>query len=177
MAVADRKEHGGAPERTAMKKLVCLLTALVLTLSLCTAAVAEQTARDDLIDRIITTAKTLYDKANGRLQRAEYAGDIYVCKNFTVYLFRQNRDAFRMAEASGVSIAIDSAAVPVADPQRRLACLTWGDDYELLFTLPPDAVVDVAATRIGTVEPRGFAPLFLDGDPLVNPDGLGYTHK
>ncbi len=86
-------------------------------------------------------------------------------------------DAFRMAEASGVSIAIDSACVPVAAPQRQLECLTWGDDYELLFTLPPDAMVNVAATRIGTVEPRGFAPLFLDGEPLVNPEGLGYTHN
>ena len=86
-------------------------------------------------------------------------------------------DAFRMAEASAVSIALDGSWVPVAAPQRRLECLTWGDDYELLFTLPRLAKLPISATRIGTVEPRGFAPLFLDGEPLVNPDGLGYTHK
>ena len=85
-------------------------------------------------------------------------------------------DAFRMAEASDVSIAITSASVPVADPARVLDCLTWGDDYELLFTLPHADVPPVPATRIGQVEPRGFAPLFLDGEPLLNAQGLGYSH-
>ena len=56
------------------------------------------TARDDFIDRIINLGRQLYEKAGGKSQRAHYAGDIYVCKNFTVYLFRQNRDDFRMAE-------------------------------------------------------------------------------
>lgn len=86
-------------------------------------------------------------------------------------------DAFRMAEASGVSIAIDSAAVPVAAPDRRMDCLTWGDDYELLFALPKGEIPPCPATLIGQIEPRGFAPLFLDGDPLTNAEGLGYTHK
>ena len=85
-------------------------------------------------------------------------------------------DAFRMAEASDVSIAIVSADVPVADPARVHDCLTWGDDYELLFTLPGTAIPPVPATPIGTVEPREFAPLFLDGAPLLNPQGLGYSH-
>lgn len=85
-------------------------------------------------------------------------------------------DAFRMAEASEVSIAIDSAAVPVADPARRHDCLTWGDDYELLFTLPAGTFPPVPASRIGMVEPRGFAPLFVDGEPVTNPHGLGYLH-
>lgn len=86
-------------------------------------------------------------------------------------------DVFRLAEASGVSLAIDSTAVPVAAPARRHACLTWGDDYELLFTLPNRCKIAIDATRIGTVEPRGFAPLFVDGEPVLNPDGLGYQHK
>jgi len=76
-------------------------------------------------------------------------------------------DAFRLAEASGVSLAIDSASVPVADVQRRLECMTWGDDYELLFTLPPRCKIAIDATRIGTGEPRGFAPLFLEGEAGV----------
>ena len=85
-------------------------------------------------------------------------------------------DAFRMAEASKISIAIDSAEVPVADADRRDECLRWGDDYELLFTMPDGTFPPVPASRIGKVEPRGFAPLFLDGEPLVNADGLGYLH-
>lgn len=86
-------------------------------------------------------------------------------------------DAFRLSKASQVSLSIDSAAIPVAVPDRRLDCLTWGDDYELLFTLPPGAASPIPATRIGTVEPCGFAPLFLDGEPITNPQGLGYVHE
>lgn len=86
-------------------------------------------------------------------------------------------DAYRLAEASEVSLAIDTAACPVADPARLMECLTWGEDYELLFTLPADASPPVSATRVGTVEPRGFAPLFVDGEPVSNPQGLGYQHR
>jgi thiamine-monophosphate kinase len=86
-------------------------------------------------------------------------------------------DAWRLAEASGVSLAIDSAAVPIAAPEhRRLDALRWGDDYELLFCAPAGLLLPVPASRIGTVEPRGFAPLFLDGEPITHPEGLGYQH-
>jgi len=86
-------------------------------------------------------------------------------------------DAWRMAEASQVSLAIGSAAVPTATPEaRRFDALRWGDDYELLFTLPAGVEPPVPATRIGSVEPRGFVPLFLDGEPIANRDGLGYEH-
>ncbi|MDD4081096.1 MAG: hypothetical protein PHP02_06750 [Eubacteriales bacterium] len=54
-------------------------------------------ARAELIDGIISEAKALFDKANGRPQRAHYAGDIYVCKNFTVHVFKENSGDFRMA--------------------------------------------------------------------------------
>ncbi len=87
-------------------------------------------------------------------------------------------DAYRMAEASQVSISIDSNAVPITVPEdRRMDALTWGDDYELLFTLPAHAESPVAATRIGRVEPKGFAALFVDGEPVTNAESLGYTHK
>ena len=58
---------------------------------------AEQTARDAFIEDIIALGKDLFDQADGKLQRAHYKGDIYVCKNFTVYLFRQTRSRYRMA--------------------------------------------------------------------------------
>lgn len=60
--------------------------------------VLDPIARNDFIDRIIALGEELYDKADGRSQRAHYSGDIYVCKNFTTYLFRENRDDFCMAE-------------------------------------------------------------------------------
>ena len=53
-----------------------------------------------------------------------------------------------------------------------------GDAYRnLLFTLPAGTYPPVQATRIGAVEPRGFAPLFVDGEPVTNAEGLGYLHK
>ena len=84
-------------------------------------------------------------------------------------------DASRIAEASGVTIAIDSKAVPIASVEgRRHYVLRWGDDYELLFTLPPGISPPVKATRIGIVQERGAAPLLLDG---ARPEGsLGYQH-
>lgn len=59
---------------------------------------AEPTARDAFIDDIIALGRELFDKAGGKYQRAHYKGDIYVCKNFTVYVFRQTRSRYRMAE-------------------------------------------------------------------------------
>lgn len=85
-------------------------------------------------------------------------------------------DAWRMASASGVTFALDSAAVPVAEPTRRDRCLRWGDDYELLFTAPPGATLPVTAHRIGEVVPRGDAPLVLDGQPQPDETELGYLH-
>ena len=67
---------------------------------------AEYTPRDDFIDRIIALGQEKYEEAGGRAQRAHYAEDIYVCKNFTVYLFRQNRDDFRMAEYPDTTLVI-----------------------------------------------------------------------
>ena len=64
------------------------------------------TPREDFIERIIALGKQLFEKANGHPQRAHYSGDIYVCKNFTTYLFRQNRDDFRMAEYPKTKLVI-----------------------------------------------------------------------
>lgn len=63
-------------------------------------------ARDAMIDGIIETGHQLYINAGGHLQRAHYAGDIYICKNFTVYAFRQNCDDYRMATYPAASLCI-----------------------------------------------------------------------
>lgn len=63
-------------------------------------------AREDFIDRILSLAQTLYTKANGQPQRAQYSGDIYICKNYTVHLFRETCGDFRMAEYPDVPLII-----------------------------------------------------------------------
>lgn len=87
-------------------------------------------------------------------------------------------DATRMARASGVTLAIDSPACPVpADlpPTRRREALAWGDDYELLFTLPAGRAPPCPATCIGQAQPAGAVPLLLDGACPQGP--LGYEHQ
>ena len=85
-------------------------------------------------------------------------------------------DATRLARASGVTLAIDRGAVPIAAPEaRRDEALRWGDDYQLLFTVPPGTALPVPASLIGTALAAGQAPVLLDGAP---PSGaLGYEHR
>ena len=84
-------------------------------------------------------------------------------------------DASRLADASGVTIALMSADVPTAVPEHRRAdALRWGDDYELLFTLPPGSEPRVSAWRIGEVRERSETSLLLDGEPPAEP--FGYEH-
>ncbi|MFA9201600.1 MAG: thiamine-phosphate kinase [Cypionkella sp.] len=86
-------------------------------------------------------------------------------------------DASRIASASGVTLDIEVASVPLAAPERRRAdALRWGDDYALLFTAPPAFAPPVAAARIGQVRDRGEYPLLLGGVPPAPGDALGYTH-
>lgn len=85
-------------------------------------------------------------------------------------------DSWRMAQASGVTFALEPEAIPVADPARRDACIRWGDDYELLFTAAPAALLPVSAHRIGIVTERADAPLTLGDEPLTDPASLGYQH-
>lgn len=85
-------------------------------------------------------------------------------------------DCWRMATASQVSIRLDSEMIPVADPARRNECIRWGDDYELLFTLPDGVAPPVLATRIGQVTRHDNAHLWLDKTALTPDAGLGYRH-
>lgn len=86
-------------------------------------------------------------------------------------------DASRMARASGVSFAIDSAAVPIAAPEaRRAEALRWGEDYQLLFTLPLGVEPPIKAFGIGVAIQSAEAPIVLDGMPLTEATGLGYEH-
>jgi len=70
------------------------------------AAVDEYPARSAFIEDIISLGEEMYVKADGKLKRAHYKSDIYICKNFTVYLFRQTRDKYRIAEYPDVELKI-----------------------------------------------------------------------
>ena len=84
-------------------------------------------------------------------------------------------DARRLAEASGVTLALDRAAVPIVTSEdRRDEALRWGDDYALLLTLPAGTAPPVPLHRIGIVLARGSEPLLLDGQPPAGK--LGYEH-
>ncbi|WP_447726973.1 thiamine-phosphate kinase [Sphingomonas koreensis] len=86
-------------------------------------------------------------------------------------------DARRMAEASGVAIAIDLDAIPLALPNLDpIEAATAGDDYELLFTLPAHTAPPVPATRIGTASAGIGLTLTSNGAPVPLPDKLGYQH-
>lgn len=86
-------------------------------------------------------------------------------------------DAARMARASGVTFAIDSASVPIATPEhRRTEALRWGEDYQLLFTTSPQETPPADVCRIGEAIQAKDHPILLDGTPLSETDNLGYQH-
>lgn len=94
-------------------------------------------------------------------------------------------DAVRMASASGVSVEIDLAAIPLSadyrafagdDRPARLAAATAGDDYELLFAAPADMAAPTAATRVGTFGEGNGLMLTDHGAPVPLPEKLGYLH-
>lgn len=85
-------------------------------------------------------------------------------------------DAKRLADASGVTIDLTRKAIPIAAPEeRRDEALSWGEDYELLFTTSPGAVLPIAAHPIGAIRERVENALLLDGS--APPERLGYEHN
>jgi thiamine-monophosphate kinase len=103
-------------------------------------------------------------------------------------------DARRMAAASKVSITIAADEVPLSRAlvasvgeglEQRVAAMTAGDDYVLLFTAPAvnSAYVRAAATcagsrvhPIGAVSPGDGIALEWHGQPTPLPEKLGYQH-
>ena len=87
-------------------------------------------------------------------------------------------DASRMAEASGlaVEIALDAVPVPPELAHDVLRAATWGDDYQLLFALPPGETPAVPATRIGAFATGSGLALTDRGTPVALPPSLGYQH-
>ena len=92
-------------------------------------------------------------------------------------------DAARIAEASGLAVEIHLDAVPVAggeDRAARLAAVTAGDDYELIFAAAPGLSLSqpglATITAIGRFTP-GHGLTLIDADGAVPlPARLGYEH-
>ena len=100
----------------------------------------------------------------------------------------------QLADASGVGLEVDGAAVPVSDEARCwfeargvdpvMAAITGGDDYELLFTVRPRGrsrletarrqARGLRLTRIGTVRREPGVRLTRGG--MSEPVPSGYVH-
>jgi thiamine-monophosphate kinase len=96
-------------------------------------------------------------------------------------------DAPKIAAASGVRIEIDLDRVPWPDaaavwfapgPIDALMLAMGGDDYEILFTAPPEARAEAArfAVRIGGVQ-VGQGLQVLSGGRSLAIASAGYTHR
>ena len=105
------------------------------------------------------------------------------------------RDLARICRASRVSALVDARILPISQAAHQAAqrsdqppwyhAISDGEDYELLFTAPPEviptALAGVHITRIGTIQrPRGEhgyeARLRLPDDALVDMGELGWEH-
>ncbi|MES2781178.1 MAG: thiamine-phosphate kinase [Pseudomonadota bacterium] len=95
-------------------------------------------------------------------------------------------DAERLATASQLGIEIDLACVPLSplyvsyrsnSLESRLQAASWGDDYQLLFTAPPETMLPVPATAIGRVVSGGGLTLRDGVNPVKLPPTLGYQHQ
>ena len=108
-----------------MKKLLSILLSLLILLLPMLACAQEHSAREDMIDDILAAAKKLYDNAGGKLQKAHYAGDKYLCKNFTVYVFKQAAGKYRMAEFPDKELVI-----PNNLPKKECKPYHYGIEWE-----------------------------------------------
>jgi thiamine-monophosphate kinase len=83
-------------------------------------------------------------------------------------------DARHIAERSGVHLEIELERLPLADGvDDPVVAATAGEDYELLFTAPPDLDVPGDVTWIGEVREGSGLTLKLGGDPV---ELSGYEH-
>lgn len=94
-------------------------------------------------------------------------------------------DARRMADASGLAVTIDLAAIPLSaayrgfagdDRAARIAAACAGDDYQLLFALPDGETPAVPAGAVGRFVAGDGLSLTDSGTPVPLPARLGFEH-
>lgn len=120
--------HDHTEERMIDMTLIRRMLLLFMMLLLCLpAAGAEETLtpREQFIEDYLNEAKQLYEEADGRLQRAHYASDIYVCKNFTVHVFREHCEKYRIAEFADAPLVI-----PNNLPKDECTDYVYGVEWE-----------------------------------------------
>jgi len=92
------------------------------------------------------------------------------------------RSLHQLSEASDCGFDVDGDAIPVADDLERLVAdpldraVTFGEDFELVATVPPDsveAVREAVPVELSVVGEATASGILLDGEPL--PDE-GWTH-
>ncbi len=76
-------------------------------------------------------------------------------------------DASRMAAASGVSIALESALLG----EDVASALAGGEDHALLATFPPGRPLPDGFRRVGAVQAGGRVPVLVDGRPYEGRGG------
>ncbi len=95
-------------------------------------------------------------------------------------------DALRMAQASGLALVIDLAAIPLSQSYRaqcgdtlssRLEAASWGDDYQLLCAAPEGAALPVAATAVGRFAAGVGLSVCHGNDAVPLPASLGFEHR
>jgi len=80
-------------------------------------------------------------------------------------------DLRRLCVASGVAAELES--VPVAKGSTVERALHLGEDYELLFTLPPGKRAPAGTTRIGKIVRGAAGVIWLKGE-VVEPGGFDH---
>lgn len=85
----------------------------------------DPAVRAKWIDELIAFAETEYKKTGGRLQSAHYSDDIYVCKNFTVHLFKNTASKYRMLAYPRVRLS-----VPNNKSREECAPYSYGIEWE-----------------------------------------------
>jgi thiamine-monophosphate kinase len=102
-------------------------------------------------------------------------------------------DLGHICTASGVGAAIELDHLPLSEPMRQYIeqsgdwslVLGFGDDYELCLVVPAELVdefenrtrdLEVALSRVGTIEIESGIRCLLDGGALLEPLPGGYEH-
>jgi thiamine-monophosphate kinase len=80
-------------------------------------------------------------------------------------------DLHRLCEASGVAAELDR--VPIVRGSSLQQALHGGEDYELLFTMPPRRTPPKGSIRIGRIIEGQAGAVTLNGQPVP---ALGYDH-
>ena len=76
------------------------------------------------------------------------------------------QDLSHLISCSGVGCNLDLDQVPVVDKQYKKQCLEFGDDYELLFTVPPKKLLALQA-RLNSCKKKCHTIGVMSGKKLI----------